>query len=77
MTKVTDGNNTLVKIPKFWVKVTHSPFKVQIADQATDGFQVSPATETAATASESATSSILAATSAIPPISPGRASLRK
>ena len=43
MTKVTDGNNTLVKIPKFWVKVTHSPFKVQIADQATDGFQVSPA----------------------------------
>ena len=43
MTKVTDGNNVLVAIPKFWVKVTHSPFKVQIADQATDGFQVSPA----------------------------------
>ena len=43
MTKVTDGNNVLVAIPKFWVKVTHSPFKVQIADQAIDGFQVSPA----------------------------------
>ncbi len=43
MTKVTDGNNVLVAIPKFWVKVTHSPFKVQITDQATDGFQVSPA----------------------------------
>ena len=43
MAKVTDGNNVLVAIPKFWVKVTHSPFKVQIANQATDGFQVSPA----------------------------------
>lgn len=43
MTKVTDGNNVLVAIPKFWVRVTHSPFKVQIAEQATDGFQVSPA----------------------------------
>lgn len=43
MAKVTDGNNVLVAIPKFWVKITHSPFKVQIADRATDGFQVSPA----------------------------------
>lgn len=43
MTKVTDGNNTLVAIPKFWVKVSHSPFKVQIADGPVDGFQVSPA----------------------------------
>ena len=43
MTKVTDGNNVLVAIPKFWVKVTHSPFKVQIAGHAIDGFQVSPA----------------------------------
>lgn len=43
MTKVTDGNNTLVAIPKFWVKVSHSPFKVQIADGPADGFQVSPA----------------------------------
>lgn len=43
MTKVTDGNNVLVAIPKFWVKVSHSPFKVQIADGPVDGFQVSPA----------------------------------
>ena len=43
MTKVTDGNNVLVKIPKYWVKVSHFPFKVQIADKATPGYQVSPA----------------------------------
>ena len=43
MTKVTDGNNVLVKIPKYWVKVSHAPFKVQIADKATPGYQVSPA----------------------------------
>lgn len=43
MTKVTDGNNVLVAIPKFWVKVSHSPFKVQIADGPVEGFQVSPA----------------------------------
>lgn len=39
-----DGTgNSLVSIPKFWVKVSHSPFKVQIADGPVDGFQVSPA----------------------------------
>ena len=43
MTKVTDGENVLVKIPKYWVKVSHTPFKVQIADKATPGYQVSPA----------------------------------
>ena len=43
MTKITDGNNVLVKIPKYWVKVSHAPFKVQIADKATQGYQVSPA----------------------------------
>lgn len=43
MTKVMDGNNVLVKIPKYWVKVSHAPFKVQIADKATPGYQVSPA----------------------------------
>lgn len=43
MTKATDGNNVLVKIPKYWVKVSHAPFKVQIADKATPGYQVSPA----------------------------------
>jgi hypothetical protein len=34
----------MVKIPKFWVKVTNTPnsFKVQIADAAVDGFEVSP-----------------------------------
>ena len=43
MTKTTDGNNVLVAIPKYWVKVSHAPFKVQIADKATPGYQVSPA----------------------------------
>lgn len=43
MTKVTDGNNVLVAIPKYWVKVSHAPFKVQIANKATPGYQVSPA----------------------------------
>lgn len=43
MKKVTDGSNVLVSIPKFWVKVSHNPFKVQIADKETAGFQLSPA----------------------------------
>lgn len=43
MKKVTDGSNVLVSIPKFWIKVSHFPFKVQIADKETAGFQVSPA----------------------------------
>ena len=43
MTKVTDGNNVLVAIPKYWVKVSHAPFRVQIADKETPGYQVSPA----------------------------------
>lgn len=40
---VVDGENTLVSIPKFWVKVTKDPFTVQISGKAIDGFQVSPA----------------------------------
>ncbi len=43
MTKVTDGNNVLVKIPKYWVKVSHAPFRVQIATAPVDGYQLSPA----------------------------------
>lgn len=43
MTKTTDGNNVLVAIPKYWVKVSHNPFKVQISDSALPGYQVSPA----------------------------------
>ena len=43
MQKVTDGENVLVSIPKFWVKVSYFPFKVQIADKEIEGFQVSPA----------------------------------
>ena len=48
MTKVTDElsngqENVLVAIPKYWVKVSHNPFQVQIAGKAVDGFQVSPA----------------------------------
>lgn len=40
--EVQDGNE-LVAIPKYWLKVSYSPFKVQIANQPADGFQVSPA----------------------------------
>lgn len=43
MRKVIDGENVLVSIPKYWVKVSHMPFKVQISPTAIDGFQVSPA----------------------------------
>ena len=40
--EVHDGNQ-LVVIPKYWVKVSHDPFRVQIAEQPVPGFQVSPA----------------------------------
>ena len=43
MVRVTQDGNELVAIPKYWVKVSHNPFKVQIADKATPGYQVSPA----------------------------------
>ena len=43
MKKVTDGSNVLVAIPKYWIKVSHFPFKIQISDGPIDGFQVSPA----------------------------------
>lgn len=43
MQKVTDGTQVLVSIPKFWVKVQHDPLRIQIADQQTPGYQVSPA----------------------------------
>ena len=42
--KVTDGNNTLVQIPKFWFKwtVNSSKIALQIADWPIEGFHVSP-----------------------------------
>ena len=42
--KVTDGNNVLVEIPKFWYKITNSTsaFTIQISDKETKGFYVSP-----------------------------------
>jgi hypothetical protein len=46
MTRVTDSTaGELVKIPKFWYKWTKSgnTLKLQISDQAQDGFHVSPA----------------------------------
>lgn len=47
MTKDTSDSNagTLVRIPKFWYKLTQSgnKIKVQIADAAVDGYSVSPA----------------------------------
>lgn len=46
MTRVTDSEaGEMVKIPKFWYKITQSGngLKIQIADKATDGFSVSPA----------------------------------
>lgn len=44
ITKVVDGNNTLVKIPKFWFKWTNttSALTLQICDKPIDGFYVSP-----------------------------------
>ena len=44
MKRVTIDGNEMVKIPKFWVKVTNTSnsFKVQIADAAVDGFEISP-----------------------------------
>lgn len=43
MVRVTQNSNALVAIPKYWVKVSHNPFKVQISDSALPGYQVSPA----------------------------------
>lgn len=43
MVRVTQDGNELVAIPKYWVKVSHAPFKIQIADKETPGYQVSPA----------------------------------
>ena len=45
MTVETISDNVLVKIPKFWYKITTSgsSIKFQIADKATSGFNVSPA----------------------------------
>ena len=45
MTKTTRSGNSMVAIPKFWYKLTKSgsSIKIQIADQATAGFSVSPA----------------------------------
>lgn len=44
MTKVVEGNNTLVKIPKFWFKWTNtsSYLTLQICDKPIEGFYVSP-----------------------------------
>lgn len=43
MQKVMDGDNVLVAIPKYWVKVSLDPFSVRIADKPVEGYQVSPA----------------------------------
>lgn len=43
MVRAKLSNNELVAIPKYWVKVSHNPFRVQIADKALPGYQVSPA----------------------------------
>ena len=45
MEEVTIGGNVLIKIPKFWYKVTKngSSMTFQIANAATEGFHVSPA----------------------------------
>ena len=45
MIKETIDGNVLVKIPKFWYKITNdsSQLKIQISDSAQDGFKVSPA----------------------------------
>lgn len=45
MTKETIDGNVLVKIPKFWYKITNdsSQLKIQISDSAQEGFKVSPA----------------------------------
>jgi len=45
MTVETINDNVLVKVPKFWYKITTngSSIKFQIADKATSGFNVSPA----------------------------------
>lgn len=44
ITKVVDGNNTLVKIPKFWFKWTNSSsaLTLQIVDKPLNGFYVCP-----------------------------------
>lgn len=44
ITKVVDGNNTLVKIPKFWFKWTNNStaLTLQISDKPINGFYVSP-----------------------------------
>lgn len=44
ITKVVDGNNTLVKIPKFWFKWTNSStaLTLQISDKPIKGFYISP-----------------------------------
>lgn len=44
MVRVSDPQaGELVSIPKYWLKVQHFPFRVQIADGPVDGYQVSPA----------------------------------
>lgn len=43
MVRVSQDGNELVSIPKYWLKVQHFPFRVQIANGPVDGYQVSPA----------------------------------
>ena len=45
MEKVTMDNNVMVRIPKFWYKITNSDnsLSIQIADKYVEGFNVSPA----------------------------------
>lgn len=43
MLRVVQDGNELVAIPKYWVKVSQNPFRVQVAAHPVPGFQVSPA----------------------------------
>lgn len=43
MKRVIQDENELVAIPKYYLKVTHDPFTVQISSEYFEGFQVSPA----------------------------------
>lgn len=41
--EIVEEGNVLVSIPKYYVKVTHNPFTIQISSEYQEGFQVSPA----------------------------------
>lgn len=43
MVRKTQDGNELVAIPKYWLEVSHNPFRVRISSEPVEGFQVSPA----------------------------------